>query len=168
MSKTDNNVSTALTDEENQFELQKKEYLNDSKAEPDVEIIQHELIDVSNLRKDIGKIIFLVYLYFLQGIPIGLGVSVPYILSSRAVSYSEQGTFSFSGWPFSLKLLWAPIVDSIYIYKFGRRKSWLVSVQFLIGIVMLSFASVTQTLIVTSQSNAGNFIRLSFTSYLPG
>jgi len=36
-------------------------------------------------------------------------------------------------WPFSLKILWAPIVDSVYSSKFGRRKTWLVPIQFLIA-----------------------------------
>ena len=45
-------------------------------------------------------------------------------------------TFSFAYWPFSIKLLWAPIVDSIFIGKFGRRKTWLVPVQYLIGATM--------------------------------
>lgn len=67
----------------------------------------------------------------MKGIPIGLAGSLPYILSSRKVSYADQGTFSFALWPFSLKLLWAPIVDSVYFKKFGRRKSWLVNIFFL-------------------------------------
>lgn len=40
-------------------------------------------------------------------------------------------------WPFSLKLLWAPIVDSLFIPRFGRRKTWLLPVQYLMGIFML-------------------------------
>lgn len=45
--------------------------------------------------------------------------------------------FSFVNWPFSVKLLWAPIVDSVFSTKFGRRKSWLVPTQYLIGLFML-------------------------------
>lgn len=35
------------------------------------------------------------------------------------------------------KILWAPLVDSVYISSFGRRKSWLVPAQILIGFFML-------------------------------
>jgi PAT family acetyl-CoA transporter-like MFS transporter 1 len=56
--------------------------------------------------EDIGNIIFLLFLYVLQGIPAGLSFSIPLILSSRKVSYADQGTFSFASWPFSMKLLW--------------------------------------------------------------
>uniref|UniRef100_A0A914NVC7 Acetyl-coenzyme A transporter 1 n=1 Tax=Meloidogyne incognita TaxID=6306 RepID=A0A914NVC7_MELIC len=38
---------------------------------------------------------------------------------------------------FSMKLLWAPIVDSIYFKTIGRRKSWMVPCQYLIGIFLL-------------------------------
>jgi len=55
--------------------------------------IKHEIAVARNLRKDFTKILFLVYLYFLQGIPLGLSASVPFLLTSYSVSYSDQGTF---------------------------------------------------------------------------
>jgi MFS transporter, PAT family, solute carrier family 33 (acetyl-CoA transportor), member 1 len=39
-----------------------------------------------------------------------------------------------------VKILWAPIVDSAYIKYFGRRKTWLVPAQFLIGGFMIFLA----------------------------
>nr|SVE86066.1 EOG090X04K8 [Daphnia similis]SVE86694.1 EOG090X04K8 [Daphnia similis]SVE87321.1 EOG090X04K8 [Daphnia similis] len=85
-----------------------------------------------------GKnIALLFFLYLLQGIPLGLTASIPLMLQNRHVSYKEQAEFSLVFWPFSLKLLWAPIVDSLYSSKMGRRKTWLVPVQYLIGIAML-------------------------------
>lgn len=44
---------------------------------------------------------------------------------------------SLAGWPFSLKLLWAPFVDTLYVRSWGRRKTWLVPVQLLLGVVLL-------------------------------
>ena len=73
-----------------------------------------------------------------QGIPLGLAAAIPLILTNRQVSYKEQAGFSFAYWPFSLKLLWAPIVDSLYFSRIGRRKTWLVPVQYLIGMKMFS------------------------------
>lgn len=102
---------------------------------------------LSNLKGDYGNIAFLLLLYVLQGIPIGLSSAVPLLLQNRKVSYSDQALFSFVTWPFSLKLLWAPIVDSIFWRKMGRRKSWLVPIQLLIGIFMLTLSySVTSLL----------------------
>lgn len=52
-----------------------------------------------------------------------------------------QAEFSFVNWPFSVKLLWAPIVDALFWPEFGRRKTWLVPVQYILGIVMIIMSS---------------------------
>ena len=46
----------------------------------------------------------------------------------------QQAQFDVVAYPFSLKLLWAPLVDSLFIAKFGRRKTWLVPTQLLVSI----------------------------------
>jgi PAT family acetyl-CoA transporter-like MFS transporter 1 len=56
----------------------------------------------------------------------GLSGSVPVLMKERGSSYSSLSLFSMVSIPFSVKLLWAPIVDSVYIKKIGRRKTWLV------------------------------------------
>lgn len=73
------------------------------------------------IRGELGSVSLLLFLYVLQGIPLGMAGSVPLILQSRSVSYTDQAFFSFVFWPFSLKLLWAPLVDSLYFSRFGRR-----------------------------------------------
>ena len=105
-------------------------------------------------KKDFKNIALLTFLYLLQGLPLGLNSSLPYILSARKVSYADQGTFSFAFWPFSLKLLWAPLVDSIYVKKFGRRKSWLVPVQYLIGIFMFTFSNYVNDLLEANKNES--------------
>lgn len=102
---------------------------------------------LSNLKGDYGNIAFLVLLYVLQGIPIGLSAAVPLLLQNRKVSYSEQALFSFVTWPFSLKLLWAPIVDAVFWRRMGRRKSWLVPIQLGIGIFMLVLSKTVKSLL---------------------
>ena len=42
------------------------------------------------------------------------------MLQDKNVSYDDQAMFSLVSWPFSLKLFWAPIVDSVYLSSFGR------------------------------------------------
>jgi PAT family acetyl-CoA transporter-like MFS transporter 1 len=113
-----------------------------------------DLVKSHNLKKDYKNIAFLLFLYFLQGVPLGLTGSLPYILSSRKVSYADQGTFSFAFWPFSLKLLWAPIVDSIFIRKFGRRKSWLIPTQYGLGIFMIAFSGYIRDILEVPHHNS--------------
>ncbi|XP_013186931.1 acetyl-coenzyme A transporter 1 [Amyelois transitella] len=95
----------------------------------------------SNIKGDELNIAVLLFLYTLQGIPLGLAGAVPMLLQNRGITYTQQAEFSFVNWPFSIKLLWAPIVDAMYWPAFGRRKTWLVPVQYLIGIVMIIMSS---------------------------
>lgn len=123
---------------------------------------------------DVPNYILLIALYTLQGIPMGLSASIPFLIQQKikilaemagstaarsmaeeitvqmvaaqpaaavataAQLYNAQAIFALCSWPFSLKLLWAPIVDAIYFKRFGRRKSWLVPVQTLAGLLMVS------------------------------
>ncbi|WKX97144.1 hypothetical protein Q1695_013086 [Nippostrongylus brasiliensis] len=89
------------------------------------------------LRGDLSSICLLLFLYLLQGVPLGLIGAIPLLLQGKHVSYGQQAVFSFAYWPFSMKLLWAPIVDSVYWRRIGRRKSWMVPCQYLIGVFML-------------------------------
>ena len=90
---------------------------------------------------DFVAIVLLVVLYLLQGVPLGLALgSVPYLLKSK-LNYSDMALFSLSAYPYSLKLFWSPIVDSIYSKTFGRRKSWIVPLQFILGSCLIFVGS---------------------------
>jgi PAT family acetyl-CoA transporter-like MFS transporter 1 len=94
-----------------------------------------------NLNGDGASIALLLLLYTLQGVPMGLASSIPLLLQERGASYTDQSLFSLVSWPFSLKLLWAPIVDGFYASSFGRRKSWLIPVQLICGLMMVMTSS---------------------------
>ncbi|KAI0932743.1 hypothetical protein AcW1_000228 [Taiwanofungus camphoratus] len=90
--------------------------------------------------RDKRAIILLIILYLIQGFPLGLASgSIPFILREH-LSYSQLAIFSLSGYPYSLKLLWSPIVDSVFWPKFGRRKSWIIPMQLIIGTIMLALS----------------------------
>ncbi|KAL2149934.1 hypothetical protein VTH82DRAFT_7610 [Thermothelomyces myriococcoides] len=97
----------------------------------------------------------LVLLYFLQGVPLGLATgSVPFLLKNH-LSYSEIGVFSLASYPYSLKLFWSPIVDAVWSPKLGRRKSWILPIQFLSGIGMLYLGSVVENMMETMGKPGG-------------
>ncbi|XP_037533985.1 acetyl-coenzyme A transporter 1 [Nematolebias whitei] len=100
---------------------------------------------------ELGNVLLLLFLYVLQGIPLGLAGSIPLILQSKNVSYKDQAFFSFVFWPFSLKLLWAPLVDALYFSRFGRRKSWLVPTQYILGLFMLYLSGTVNSLLQNSK-----------------
>ncbi|CAN7985656.1 unnamed protein product, partial [Ixodes hexagonus] len=106
------------------------------------------------VREEWRSILLLLFLYVLQGIPLGLGSAVPLMLQNRHVSYKEQALFSFVSWPFSVKLLWAPIVDSVYSSSFGRRKSWLVPTQYAIGLFLFWLSRHARSLLGDDQGSS--------------
>ena len=121
--------------------------------------------DNPGLKGDYSNILLLMFLYVLQGIPLGLGGSIPLLLQSRKVSYKDQAVFSFIYWPFSIKLLWAPLVDALYFQWFGRRKTWLVPTQYLIGIFMLFLSTHIDELLGTeadAEEGRINIVTLTF------
>jgi len=73
----------------------------------------------------------------LQGVPVGLTFgSIPFLLKAK-MSYSQIGIFSLAHYPYSMKFLWSPIVDAVYNKDMGRRKSWIVPIQLMTGLMFL-------------------------------
>mmetsp|Transcript_13167 Transcript_13167/g.41674 ORF Transcript_13167/g.41674 Transcript_13167/m.41674 type:complete len:371 (+) Transcript_13167:407-1519(+) len=66
--------------------------------------------------------------------------SIPFLLKAKA-SFTQIGLFSLAAYPYSFKLLWSPIVDSVYSSAFGRRKSWIVPIQACSAFIMISWAA---------------------------
>eukprot|EP01135_Chromosphaera_perkinsii_P002329 Nk52_evm115s221 gene=Nk52_evmTU115s221 len=98
------------------------------------DLMSHEYRPV---KEEIPRIGLLVVLYMLQGIPLGLVFgTIPFILKS-SLSYSDLAVFSVAGYPYSLKLLWSPIVDSVYSPTVGRRKTWIIPIQTLLGLIFI-------------------------------
>lgn len=105
--------------------------------------------------KDRKNFMLLVLLYFLQGIPMGLaGGSVPFLLKSH-LSYGQIGVFSLASYPYSLKLLWSPIVDAVWSRRVGRRKSWILPVQMFSGFGMIWLGSRVEAMMVAAGADSG-------------
>eukprot|EP01134_Creolimax_fragrantissima_P001926 CFRG1926T1 len=97
--------------------------------------------------EDKSNIVLLVFLYLLQGIPIGLAFgSVPFLLKQH-LSFSDIGIFSIAQYPYSLKILWSPIVDAVFISSLGRRKSWIIPAQVLCGLLFMWIGSSVDSII---------------------
>ncbi|KAI9819279.1 MAG: hypothetical protein M1827_007436 [Pycnora praestabilis] len=106
--------------------------------------------------QDRKNFLLLVLLYFLQGIPMGLASgSVPVLLKSH-LSYGQIGIFSLASYPYSLKLLWSPIVDAVWSPRMGRRKSWIMPVQMLSGFGMIWLGSGVKEMMVKAGAEGGS------------
>ncbi|CAL1136565.1 unnamed protein product [Cladocopium goreaui] len=122
--------------------------------------------EVSDLTGDYLNISLLLVLYTLQGIPMGLSAVLPLILKEKNVSYADLGTFSLNSYPFSLKILWAPIVDAAYFPRFGRRKTWLIPTQLAIGVVMVVLSGSLDSLLFVEEPQIKSLTCLFFLLYL--
>ncbi|XP_074859989.1 acetyl-coenzyme A transporter 1 isoform X2 [Carettochelys insculpta] len=139
--------------------------------EDDTEALLQELNFSSSMvprgyQAELGSILLLLFLYVLQGIPLGLAGSIPLILQSKNVSYTDQAFFSFVFWPFSLKLLWAPLVDAVYFKSFGRRKSWLVPTQYILGFFMMYLSTQIDFLFGDVEGKSPDVVALTVTFFL--
>ena len=105
--------------------------------------------------QDRRSFLVLVLLYFLQGIPMGLaGGSIPFLLKHH-LSYGQIGVYSLASYPYSLKLLWSPIVDAVWSPKVGRRKSWILPIQTISGLAMIWLGSMATEMIKDAGANDG-------------
>lgn len=105
---------------------------------------------------DKRNFLLLVLLYFLQGIPMGLASgSVPFLLKSH-LSYGQIGVYSLASYPYSLKLLWSPIVDAVWSPKVGRRKSWILPIQMISGFSMIWLGSRVEAMMVKAGEDGGS------------
>ncbi len=83
--------------------------------------------------------LMIIVLGFLSGLPLSLSASLMQTwLTEIGISLKTIGFFSNVGLMYSLKFLWAPLIDSfnlpILTNKLGRRKSWLLLTQILLSI----------------------------------
>jgi len=107
---------------------------NSGDSEKCVAVLHKYTEEKPNLKGDRLNFILLIILYVIQGFPVGLTIAFSIILQdNKTITYSEQAIFSIASWAYILKIFWAPVVDALYVQWIGRRKSWLLPLQILMG-----------------------------------
>jgi len=92
--------------------------------------------------EDVKGSITVFMLYMMQGLVLGVVGCVPLVMNTMGVDMEQQAIFSMAMVPFSVKILWAPIVDSISFGKLGWRKPWIIFAQSIVG-ALLACASLS-------------------------
>src|SRR5689334_14704298 len=92
------------------------------------------------------RVLIVMFLGFSSGLPLALTGTTLQIWSTQSnVDLKTIGFFTLVGTPYTLKFLWAPIVDAVDVpilsRLLGRRRGWLVFSQLLLmaTIVFLAF-----------------------------
>lgn len=85
------------------------------------------------------RFILLFFLYFSQGIPFGFqATALPLILRERNASLAVIGMATILSSPWMLKFIWAPLLDTRWNSRLGRRKTWIIPLQVLMIISILA------------------------------
>lgn len=84
-----------------------------------------------------ARVLIVMFLGFASGLPLALSGSTLLVWMSEAgVNLRTIGLFAFVGTPYTIKFLWAPLVDALDAPLFsrllGRRRGWLVFSQILL------------------------------------
>ncbi|WP_413205722.1 RhtX/FptX family siderophore transporter [Rhodospirillum sp. A1_3_36] len=85
----------------------------------------------------------LALLYLSQGIPIGIAMdALPTLLRHDGASLRALAFLPLVGLPWVIKFLWASWVDNHWTPRLGRRRSWILPMQLLVLLCLLSLALV--------------------------
>lgn len=96
------------------------------------------------------KVIGLAFLGFSAGLPFLLVFStLSAWLREADISRSTIGLFSWIGITYSIKFVWAPVVDRLNLpfltHRFGKRRSWMLSGQLGIALGLIAMSDINPT-----------------------
>lgn len=93
------------------------------------------------------KVLVIFFLGFSSGLPFPLVYStLSFWLAEAGVELSTLSTFAWLGFAYSLKFIWAPLVDSVRLpvltRVLGRRRGWMLLAQLSIGISLVALSGI--------------------------
>src|SRR6202050_63222 len=120
------------------------------------------------------RVLIILFLGFSSGLPLALsGTTLLVWMTESGVHLGTIGLFALVGTPYTIKFLWAPLIDALDVpvlsRRLGRRRGWLLLSQFLliaaivflgacdpavspfvvaVGALMVATASATQDIVV--------------------
>src|ERR1700760_405979 len=91
------------------------------------------------------RVLIVLMLGFSSGLPLALsGSTLQVWMREAGVDLGTIGLFALIGTPYTLKFLWAPLVDALHVplftRAFGRRRGWLLFSQLLLIVAILLLA----------------------------
>lgn len=141
------------------------------------------------------QVLIVALLGFAAGLPLALsGATLAVWMADRGMDVQTIGLLSLAGLPYTLKFIWAPLVDAVDVpvlsARFGRRRGWLIASQILLmaaivflgtrdpvaaplaiglGAVLVAAASATQDIVIDAfriESLAGEEQAAGMASYV--
>src|ERR671935_23159 len=107
------------------------------------------------------RVLIVLFLGFSAGLPLALSSSTLLVwMREVGVDLGVIGLFALVGTPYTLKFLWAPVVDALDIPWLsdwlGRRRGWLICSQFLliVSIVLLALGGIATALLAAEPAQS--------------
>ena len=88
------------------------------------------------------RVLIVLFLGFSSGLPLALSGSTLLVwMTESGVNLGTIGLFALVGTPYTIKFLWAPVIDALDVpflsRHFGRRRGWLLLSQFLLIVAIV-------------------------------
>lgn len=87
---------------------------------------------------------FMALFGFASGLPFSLFLGTLYAwLSEAEVNLETMGVFSLIGLAYAFQFIWSPLVDKVDIpafRKLGKRKQWIVPMQMILGVILVTLS----------------------------
>src|SRR5271169_6441774 len=88
------------------------------------------------------RVLIVMFLGFSSGLPLALsGSTLAIWMTEIGVNLKTIGLFALVGTPYTIKFLWAPLIDALNVPLLsrwlGRRRGWLLLLQFLLIAVIV-------------------------------
>lgn len=85
------------------------------------------------------RISMLCAMYFAQGVPWGfMTVALISYLAQRGISDAEAGNLTAIVLiPWTFKLMWAPLIDTVTVPSMGRRRPWIIGAELMMAVSLL-------------------------------
>jgi MFS transporter, PAT family, beta-lactamase induction signal transducer AmpG len=89
-----------------------------------------------------SRVLSMLGLGFSSGLPLALtGSTLQAWLATEQVDLRLIGIFSLVGLPYTLKVLWAPLMDRFHLPWLGRRRGWILLTQCLVAATILALGA---------------------------
>lgn len=80
-------------------------------------------------------------LYAAEGLPYGFfAQGLPVLARTQGASLGKVGLLALLFLPWALKWMWAPLVDTVFVARWGRRRTWLVGTQAAMVVLLAAMA----------------------------
>lgn len=88
------------------------------------------------------RLLLMLPLGFASGLPLPLSSSTLQAwLTVEGIAIATIGLFALTGLPYTLKFLWAPLVDRFVPLPLGRRRAWLLLTQTVLALALAGLAA---------------------------